>query len=482
MLIRMNGGREKLDGVAPSGIEAMLGEVRSRRALRSSGARRSPLSIAASCATIAILTLALGSCSRLLGWGLLLWSVDDPQIASGTVLPVYIRSNIDGVWVVGVPNAQKGGKKKIELPLWQLELYGSKRKAAAAAKQFAEFASVYAEASQDGLPIRVEPDNGARRTYRLKQGEIVKVLSRAQGSPAMSGDTPLPGEWLKVLTNDGSTGYCFSYRLKLFDHTGGALAASTTEDKIAEDPRLDLVLSRSWSPESYKEMIDTRRIDLARFSDSWGFFPGQDLGIVRISLPNLELSYPYTSITKVDDDVWRFEGSPVQVTLRSDSVLAVQYPDSGGAQRTVLFVALNGDVKDLIAQETERRNTLLEAIRKRGPAFRSENYGLLTFGAEGAFTWTNFDLLVPSIVGADARPSGTAEMKLFLDDKLQPSYDGAISLRFDGAASSTSVDFLYILEPNGLRLEYVPPSSLDGVLVKRRASAPTVIFFTRAER
>ncbi len=440
---------------------------------------------AAAYAAISLLALALASCSGLLGWGVLLWSVDEPAIPSGTVLPVYIRSNIDGVWVVGVTDAESGEKKKMELPLWQLELYGSKRKATVAAEKFAEFAVIYAEAAQDGLPIRAEPDNGARRVYRLKQGEVVKVLSRAEGSPAMSGDTPLPGEWLKVLTGDGSSGYCFSYRLRLFEHRGGTLAsggASASEgEREAEDPKLELVLSRAWSPEAYKEMIEKRRVDLDRFSDKWGFFPGQDLGIVRVSLPNLELSYPYTAVTKVDDRVWRFEGSPVQVTLRNDSLLAVQYPDSSGAQRTQLFVALANDVADVIAQETERRDALLEAIRKRGPVFRSENYGLLTFSEDGKFSWLNYDLLVPSMVGAGASSSGTAEMRLFLDDALLPSYDGAISLTFDGLPASR-VDFLYVLEPNGLRLEYLPESSLDGVLVKRRASSPTVIFFTRAER
>ncbi len=440
---------------------------------------------AASRAAIALLTLALASCSRLLGWGVLLWSVEEPAIPSGTILPVYIRSNIDGVWVVGVNDAASGEKRKMELPLWRLELYGSKRKATAAAERFSEFAVTYAEAAQDGLPIRAEPDNGARRVYRLKQGEVVKVLDRAAGNPAMSGDTPLPGEWLKVLTDDGSSGYCFSYRLRLFEHRGGTLASAggATADRAAEaeDPKLELMLSRIWSPEVYKEMIEKRRVDLERFSDKWGFFPGQDLGIVRVSLPNLELSYPYTAVVKVEEKVWRFEGSPVQVTLRNDSLLAVQYSDSGGAQRTQLFMALANDPADLIAQETERRDALLEAVRRRGPVFRSENYGLLAFAEDGKFTWLNYDLLVPSIVGAGASSTGTAEMRLFLDDPLLPSYDGAISLAFDGLPASR-VDFLYALEPNGLRLEYLPASSLDGVLVKRRASSPTVIFFTRAER
>jgi hypothetical protein len=41
---------------------------------------------AAACAALALFTLAFGSCSQLLGWGVLLWSVEKPAIASGNRL------------------------------------------------------------------------------------------------------------------------------------------------------------------------------------------------------------------------------------------------------------------------------------------------------------------------------------------------------------------------------------------------------------
>ncbi|MDR0316633.1 MAG: SH3 domain-containing protein, partial [Treponema sp.] len=71
------------------------------------------------------------SCARL-GWGVLLWSTDEPPIPSGTVLPVYIRSNIDKVWVVGIPDVYRknsGGLDKMEIPLSRFELVGSRKKA-----------------------------------------------------------------------------------------------------------------------------------------------------------------------------------------------------------------------------------------------------------------------------------------------------------------------------------------------------------------
>jgi hypothetical protein len=158
---------------------------------------------------VAVCTLSV-SCSRL-GWGVLLWSTEDPPIPSGTVLPVYIRSNIDQVWVAGIPEVYRNGKKgidKMEIPLSQLELVGGKGKARKWAEVFSPYALTYAENLQDGLPIRENPDNSARRIYRLRTGEIIKVLAQVEGNPAISasGD-PLPGEWYRVLTEDGTTGY-----------------------------------------------------------------------------------------------------------------------------------------------------------------------------------------------------------------------------------------------------------------------------------
>jgi hypothetical protein len=39
---------------------------------------------------------------------------------------------------------------------------------------------------------------------------------------------------------------------------------------------------------------------------------------------------------------------------------------------------------------------------------------------------------------------------------------------------------MYTLDAQGLRIEYVPDTSMDGNLVVRRASSPTVIYFYRA--
>jgi hypothetical protein len=432
-----------------------------------------------------IFILLLPSCSQRLGWGILLWNSEDPAIPSGTMLPVYIRSNIDHVWVVGIPEEfrTKKGINKFEVPLPQFEFAGSKQKAKKRVEAFAQYALTYAENLQDGLPIRDGPDNGARRVYRLKTGEIIKVLALVQGNPAISttGD-PLPGDWFRVMAEDGTTGYCFSYRLKLFEHSGGPLQAVQVAQAEEEDPELEALLSKTWSPESYGAMINSRCINLEDLSRHWVFSPGRDTGVARIFLPNLDQTFSYTGIRSAGDQAWRFEGTNLQMSLRSETTLSVQFSESGGALQSLLFVALPAEVDDIIMQETARREDLFINLYSQGPDFISNNYGTLSFSEEGNFIWTDNQLLSPQVIPAPALNSGSIAMDLYLSREVQNLYEGAFSLYFDGVSKSAGkVRFMYSLDSQGLRIEYVPDTSLDDVTVVRRASSPTVIYFYRAQ-
>jgi hypothetical protein len=428
--------------------------------------------------------MLISSCSRLLGYGVLLWSVEDPAVPSGTVLPVYIRSNIDHVWVVGIPKEFRiSGSRvdKFEIPLAKMELSGSKKKAQERAEAFSPYALLYAETLQDGLPIRENPDNGARRVYRLKLGEIIKILSLAKGVEAVgaTGD-PLPGEWYRVLTEDGIVGYCFSYRLKIFDHTGGSLAAIGLEQQEAEDPNLDRLLERTWSAESYGTMVNNGKINLEELSYHWHFDPGQDTGIASIKTKDLELNFDYSKIRSTGTQSWRFEGTPLQMNLRSETTLAVQFTEENGVLRTLLFVALPSSVDDIILQESARREELFRNIYEHGPVYSSNNYGILSFSEDGHFSWIDNYLLVPQVISPSALGSGVLDMKLHVSDVLSSRYDGAFTLRFDGIGGiRIATDFIYAIDPQGLRIEYVPQTSLDGVTVVRRASSPVVIYFLR---
>ena len=426
-----------------------------------------------------VFSLLLSSCSRL-GYGILLWSIDDPPIDSGTVLPVYIKSNIEKIWVVGVPDTLKSQKDyKKEVPLTQLEFIGNKRKAEKRAQEFSQYALSYAENLQDGLPIRDNTDNNSRRVYRLRLGEIIKILDVEKGNPPISttGD-PLPGDWYKVLTSDGTIGYCFSYRLKIFDQREGSVQSSlSAQRESTPDPELDSVLSRIWSAEIYSQMINTKRFNIQSLEKKYRFDPGQETGIARIVLPEIESQFNYQRIISEGDRAWNFEGSDLQMVLRSYTTLAVQFTDNTGVKHTHLFVNLPSKVDDLILEENARRETQFMTIYEQGPVFTSHNYGTITFLQTGDFTWTGYDLLVPYLISADTRGSGRIDMDLYISPSYEERFNGAFSMRFSDIRSNNTIYLLYAIDNQGLRLEAVPEFGIEDVTVMRRSSSPVVLYF-----
>jgi hypothetical protein len=430
----------------------------------------------------------LSSCTRTLGYGVLFWASENPAVPSGTVLRVYIRSNINRVWVVGTPRefrAPEQQMNRFEVPISHLELVGSRRRALERAENFAAYALVYAETLQDGLPIRERPDNVSRRVYRLREGDVIKILRPVEGQVVIgAAGTPLPGRWYRVLTQDGTAGYCFSYRLRLFEHTAGPLLASR-EDRYQEayDPDLERLLSRTWSPESFAVMVNTRRLNLDDLSQQWHFDPGLETGTARIRTRDIDRSFAYTQIRPNGSRNWRFEGTTLQMTLRTENTLAVQFTEPGGMLRTFNFVALPTRVDDIIHQETVRRDALFHNIYHHGPEFTSNNFGTLTLAEDGRFTWTGNMLLAPQVIPVSALGSGSIDMGLFLSNPLSQQYSGAFTMHFDGVGGARfPVNFMYVLDPHGLRIEHAPPTSMDGLTVARRASSPLVIYFFRSER
>ena len=440
---------------------------------------------------LVLIGVLLSACSSRLGWGVLLWSTEEPSILSGTVLPVYIRSNIDRVWVVGVPEGLRGVGEtdRIEIPLSRLHLVGSRKNAYRWAENFFEFAHMYGETLQDGLPIRENPDNSARRVYRLRAGEVVKVLSQVDGiAPISASGDPLPGHWYRVLAEDGTTGFCFSFRLRMFDHQDGQIAVSMpVVHEITTDPTLDILLSRTWSFESYLAMFTQQRINLDDISRRWHFDPGAETGVARIFAPGIDRRFNHSGIRPDGSRIWRFEGTTLSMQLRAETTLAVQFTDDSGGLRTLLFVSLPVEVDDLITQETTRREELYSTVFRQGPAFTSNNFGTIIFRENAAFTWRGFELLVPQHIPEEvaqqgSEGNGTVIMDLFLVPELEDRYTGAFSLRFTNPGGRDALlRCMYYLDDQGFRIEIVPESSIDGSTITGRAASPMVLFFFRDE-
>lgn len=422
--------------------------------------------------TLLLATFAFTSCSRHIGYGVITWSESTHGLFAGDIVPVYIQSNIGKVYVIGVG---KGFRKHIEIPLWQLNLYKSKGQAKKAAKAMNEYRYSYALVKLDGLPMRALPENTARQVYRFKAGQKVKIVGKGQGSPVFAGNSPLQGDWLEVMSDDGTLGWCFSYNLALFDERD-ATGGSAVVDLSGPDPVLENLLARSWYPDVYRTMLADNRIDLQRIQLSWGFFPGADSNIARIDTAEGIVTFPYSSIIKNDDTTYRFDGSTLIVQIRSEGTIAVQYTDANGMPQVLYFASLDITPEQIVQNEKQRRADILAVILKAGPRFSSGNYGVLQFLPGGRFLWSGYQLLSPSVIPSGAGAGGLVDFRCFLPATLASGFTGVLSFRFDGTGQW--IHFLYTLSSQGLKLEQVSESNIKDSTVISQNLSPTVIFFT----
>lgn len=424
---------------------------------------------------ICAISFALASCSRFMGYGMLLWDIPERDLRDGDILPVYIRSNISHTYAVSAPDS----KDRFDIPLWQITTPASRRETKKIKLRYAEFLHRYASVKLDGLPIRAEPVNTARQVYRLRKGEIIKILYKGEGQAVMTGSDALEGNWLRVLTSSGTQGWCFSYNLELFEmQKGGEAAPGAGSGEEEKDDAFEKLAGTIWYPDYYRSMIREKRIDPIRMNAAYCFTVDAENQKVSLNLPERYGSWEYGAATKTADGEYTFTDTPVKVSVR-DNYIAVTCADDAGRPRDYNFIALGDDVDiaALVAEEKERRGAEYVRIAAAGPNFKSAAYGQLSLKRDGSFTWKDNRRLVPSLIAESAKGGGTVGIEYFIDELLSPQYDGVLSFSFEGMKAK--VNFLYKIEANGIRLEDAAEARFEGNTLVRRGASPLVIFFEK---
>ena len=424
---------------------------------------------------ICAISFALASCSRFMGYGMLLWDIPERDLRDGDILPVYIRSNISHTYAVSAPKS----KDRFDIPLWQITPPASRRETKKIKLRYAEFLHRYASVKLDGLPIRAEPVNTARQVYRLRKGEIIKILYKGEGQAVMTGSDALEGNWLRVLTSSGTQGWCFSYNLELFEmQKGGEAAPGAGSGEEEKDDAFERLAGTIWYPDYYRSMIREKRIDPIRMNAAYCFTVDAENRKVSMNLPERYGSWEYGAATKTADGEYTFTDTPVKVSVR-DNYIAVTCADDAGRPRDYNFIALGDDVDiaALVAEEKERRGAEYAHIAAAGPNFKSAAYGQLSLKRDGSFTWKGNRRLVPSLIAESAKGGGTVGIDYFIDELLSPQYDGVLSFSFEGMKAK--VNFLYKIEANGIRLGDASEARFEGNTLVRRGASPLVIFFEK---
>ena len=421
------------------------------------------------------ISFALASCSRFMGYGMLLWDIPERDLRDGDIIPVYIRSNISHTYAVSAPKS----KDRFDIPLWQITPPASRRETKKIKLRYAEFLHRYASVKLDGLPIRAEPVNTARQVYRLRKGEIIKILYKGEGQAVMTGSDALEGNWLRVLTSSGTQGWCFSYNLELFEmQKGGEAAAGEGSGDEEKDDAFEKLAGTIWYPDYYRSMIREKRIDPIRMNAAYCFTVDAENQKVSLNLPERYGSWEYGAAMKTADGEYTFTDTPVKVSVR-DNYIAVTCADDAGRPRDYNFIALGDDIDiaALVAEEKERRGAEYARIAAAGPNFKSAAYGQLSLKRDGSFTWRGNRRLVPSLIAESAKGGGTVGIDYFIDASLSPQYDGVLSFSFEGMKAK--VNFLYKIETNGIRFEDASEARFEGTTLVRRGASPLVIFFEK---
>ena len=379
-----------------------------------------------------VLALLLAGCGQTsLGYGVVLWS-DGGALAAGAVIHVLEESTIEQRYLVRGAAADRGAEP-VPVDRWRVRVFPEPEQAAAFAASYAPFAASYGYAARNGLPVRAVASATAGIVYKLREGEVVKVLQRS-AQPEQVG--AYENYWYHVLTEDGVAGHTFGEFLPVFESSGDPQADAARLQ--ADDPTLDHLLATVWRPEYFRAMVLTGRYDLTRFRAEYGLFPDPAAQVLRLVTAAGKREFAYRAIERVGDGRYVLRlgdaASPVRLTVHSATRMSVSYTAADGHLVTQVLHDLQRDVGELISAERARRDQLYGDLLRRGAVWRSTGYGTIELEAERRYRWHGFQALVPGLLPPGLPGTGRVDFRYAPAPELAGSYDTVITFLFDGAA------------------------------------------------
>lgn len=415
---------------------------------------------------ILAVSVTLTGCNRRLGYGVLLWSEDENEIASGSVVSVVSESDLQDTYMI----RSDASPVETAVARWRVRFFETEADAAGDATAYQELATVYARSRRNALPMRSDPGlQTANIVYRLRDGEVIKLIGREAEQSNLSG---LVSYWYSALTETGVQAYVFGYELSLFDplDPGAEFAESG-----AADPLLQLLLDNVWRPIYFVDMIVNGAYDLKLFHEEYGLFPNPDERSLELVMPYHSTTFSYNAVVNVGPRKYLAEGTSLQLTFNRGDELSLQYVVDE-RQYILAMQRVAGDIQDYVDAELERRSNTYQRLLDRGPAFSSGNYGRITLLEDQRFIWSGYERLVPAAIPGGLGTGGRIYLDLYLGSGLSDQYDGAVSFRFDGHPEPVS--FAYALVPDGIRMVYVPQIEIDEVVVMGSGVSSITLFFS----
>jgi len=418
------------------------------------------------------LILSFLSCSaKPIGYAVVLWD-ESEEFETGELLEVMEESKIRKTYMV----VAEGGKDLRDIELFRTRFFELKADADVFIRDYQPYFNQFAFSEKDGLPVREEAHQEAKRIYKLKVGQLVKVLKQETELVAIGS---YQDYWYRVLTDDGYEGFCFGYYLSGFESRGNP--REEAQILMSQDPLLDKLLSETWRPEYFAEMIDKERIDLFRFRRDIGLFPAAGSMVIRLITTKYTINFTYKKIEKTGIGRYHFQSGDQQKDLRisivrNDRIILSYY--LAGRAVSVAYILLEENLEEIIEQERSRRLKMFNTITKRGRVLESSGYGNIRLLQGLSFEWTNFGRLGSQIFLKEVKGSGSVDFPFFLSAELAGEFNGIITFRFDEYQAEEGTSFLYKIDQNGIRMVFIRSEKIDDLEVGRTGLSPLVLYFT----
>lgn len=424
--------------------------------------------ILAAALVLAAAAMLAGCGPKTIGYGLVLWSEPEGPFSTGEVVRVVQESHINDTYWVKL----EGRQDLLEIPVWRVRLHKDLQAATEDAERYQENLNRYAVAQRDGLPLREEPNVQSRQVYRLREGQVVKVVGKSE-QPDRVAD--YESYWYQVLTEDGSAGYCFGQLLTVFAAEGDPHAEA--QRLLAADPMLEIFFDTVWRPESFADMTASGRIDLRAFGPQIGLFPDRAKRQLLLVTPRYRQSYTYQQVESAGSNRYVFTGTDVRLTMTTPTRLVLSYTRAGQIVSAV-YVAFEGNVEEIVAAEQERRTQIYQDFLRRGRLLTSSAYGDIRLQEGNRFSWKGFGRLADQVFIRPVAGNGTVDFPYFLSEGLRSRFDGIITLRFDEYRDEESTSFLYKFDGGGVRFVFIRREDIQNLEAVRLGLSPPVLYFS----
>lgn len=415
--------------------------------------------------------LLLPSCAKPpLGYGVLLSGDLSGPYATGALLTVSAQSQGAAMYLVH----GAGERQPREIPAGKIRLFPKREDAARFAAAYGTYLTTYAFSRKEDappLPMRESAGEEAKIVYKLRYGELVKVVSRSAQKARVG---TYEDYWYEMVTEDGTAGFCFGHFLRIFNTPGDP--AAEAERLLSMDPALERLLGNVWRPDYYVSMIGRNRIDLIRFREDVGLFPDPQKKALRLVLPKDSVTFRYEKVEKAGS-TYMFVGTEVRIEVQGEDRITVSYRHKDQMTNAV-YVQVSDNVAVLIEAEKARRRSLYEDFLSRGDTLRSDAYGTIRLEEGMGFRWDGFERIVPSLVRRGVEGKGSVDFPYWLSKPLAATYQGVVAFVFDDP-SQDPVCFLFVERAGGIQLTSLDADGLVDLEVRRLGLSPVVIFFGR---